>query len=432
MKETFEYNAPELDRLQIPALVIGVLGLIAIIVGYFFYKSQDHLVAFQAYLIGFLFWWCVTMGTSLILMLQHMTGGRWGLAARRALESGARLMPLMLIFFLPVVFGMHTLYNWTSPDVARRVHTTTFNTLWLNPVHFLIRAAVYFLIWIVSIYLMLRWSHAQDQSDDPKFMRWIRIVAAPGLVIFAFTSGFAVIDWVMSIDPGWSSTVYGFIFLAGQGLGALALITIVLAFLSRYKPFDKIATINVFHDLGNLMMAFVILWAYMGFSQLLIQWSGNGREDANYYWHRGMSALNFTGNYAANTTGGNYVTAHNAIHYNPGGWQIYAIVLIALHFFLPLGLLVARQNKRNVRALVKIALLILVMRVADIYWNVIPMFSMRRTNFSNPLPFSINWMDVVAPIAIGGIWLFFYIGGLRRRPVVAVYDARLLEVGHGH
>jgi hypothetical protein len=262
----------------------------------------------------------------------------------------------------------------------------------------------------------------------------MRTLSGPGLVIFGFTSSFAVYDWVMSLDPRWFSTIYGFIFIAGQGLAALAVATIALAYLARYKPFNKIANIGVFHDMGNLMMCFVILWAYMSFSQLLISWSGNGREDANYYWHRGMSALNFTGNYAANTSGGNYVVPANGIHYNPGGWELFAGLLILVHFFIPLGLLVSRYNKRNVRALVWIAILILVARVADIYWNIIPMFSQRQTDFTNPIGFSINWLDIVAPIAIGGIWVFFFINGLKRRPIVAINDHRLQEVlsEHGH
>jgi hypothetical protein len=282
------------------------------------------------------------------------------------------------------------------------------------------------------IFFLRKWSFEQDRSANPRIRTWMRTLSGPGLLIFGFTSSFAVFDWVMSLDPKWYSTIYGMIFLAGQGLGALCVTVIVLGALSKYKPFNKIATTNTFHDLGNLMMAFTILWAYTSFSQLLISWSGNSREDANYYWHRGMSTINATGNYDANTTGGNYVST--GMHYNPGGWQFYAGALIVVHFFIPLALLVARHNKRSVPALVKIAFCILIARVADIYWNVIPMFSMRRASFTDPIPFTINWLDIVAPIAIGGIWVFFFIGGLKRRPTVAINDPRLPEVlsEHGH
>ncbi|HEY1686137.1 MAG TPA: hypothetical protein VGG19_15330 [Tepidisphaeraceae bacterium] len=432
MSDTFEYNAPDLDRLQMPALLIGLLGIAACIIGYFAFTRDNHVVAFQAYLVGFIFWWCITIGLFGMLMMQHMVSGKWGLASQRIFESGSALMWLMLLFFLPVVFGMKSLYNWTDPVVAKQIHTTWFNTFWLNPETWIIRAVIYFAIWIVMIFFLRRWSLRQDREANPRIRSWMRTLSGPGLVIFGFTSSFAVYDWVMSLDPRWYSTIYGFIFIAGQGLAALAIATIALAYLARYKPFNKIANIGVFHDMGNLMMAFVILWAYMSFSQLLISWSGNGREDANYYWHRGMSALNFTGNYNANTTGGNYVVPANGIHYNPGGWEFFAGLLILIHFFIPLALLVSRYNKRSVRALVWISLLILVARVADVYWNIIPMFSQRQTNFTNPIAFSINWMDIVAPIAIGGIWVFFFIGGLKRRPIVAINDPRLPDVLSDH
>ena len=249
---------------------------------------------------------------------------------------------------------MTSLYDWTDPVVAKEVHTTWLNTVWLNPTNFIIRAAIYFAIWIVMIFLLRSWSFKQDRSANPRIRTWMRTLSGPGLLIFGFTSSFAVFDWVMSLDPKWYSTIYGMIFLAGQGLGALCVTVIVLAALSKYKPFNKIATTNIFHDLGNLMMTFTILWAYTSFSQLLISWSGNAAaEDANYYWHRGMSTINATGNYDANTTGGNYVST--GMHYNPGGWQFYAGALIVVHFFIPLALLVARHNKRSVPALVKIA-----------------------------------------------------------------------------
>lgn len=433
MSETYDYIAPALDRWRMPALLIGILGLIACVIGYFLVIDKSnpqtpHLPAFQAYLIGFIFWWCITIGTFGMLMLQHMVGGKWGLVARRVFESGSANMLLMAILFIPVALGMYSLYDWTDPAVAKEVHTTWLNTQWLDPRNWIIRAVIYFAVWLIMIFFLRRWSFRQDREANPRIRSWMRTLSGPGLVIFGFTSSFAVFDWVMSLDPKWYSTIYGMIFIAGQGLGALCIAVIALSFLARYKPFDCLATIDVFHDLGNLMMAFTILWAYTSFSQLLISWSGNSREDANYYWHRGMSVVNFTGNYNANTTGGNYIPAAAGIHYNPGGWQFYAGLLILVHFFIPLALLVARQNKRNPNALVKIAILILVARVADIYWNIIPMFSMRRTSFTDPVAFSINWLDIVAPIAIGGIWVFFFIGGLKRRPIVAINDPRLPEV----
>ncbi|HWB54719.1 MAG TPA: hypothetical protein VG722_11020, partial [Tepidisphaeraceae bacterium] len=196
MTESFEYNAPALDRWQVPSLLIGLIALAASILGYFVYKGDNHQAAFQAYLIAFIFWWCITIGLFGLLMLQHMVGGPWGLLARRVFESGARLMPLMLVFFLPIAFGMLSshgdFYSWTLEHGQVAHNNSWLNSVWLTPHGWIIRAAIYFAIWFIMIFFLLRWSDAQDRSADPGWKRKMRTLSGPGLVIFAFTSTAAV------------------------------------------------------------------------------------------------------------------------------------------------------------------------------------------------------------------------------------------------
>jgi phosphoglycerol transferase MdoB-like AlkP superfamily enzyme len=203
---------------------------------------------------------------------------------------------------------------------------------------------------------------------------------------------------------------------------------LTLGVLRKIEPFAHIARSDVMYDLGNLMMALTMLWAYMSFSQLLIMWSGNTQEDAAFYWHRGIAAIN--------ATGGMYKTADNRIPYEPGGWQWVSLFILVVNFFLPFLLLLTRMNKRNVSTLMKIAALILVVRVVDIFWHVIPMFSQQTFHHEQhqPTPLSLASiaMVVVAVVGIGGVWLFFYIGAIKKRPLVPVHDPRLLEVAHSH
>jgi hypothetical protein len=413
-----------LDRYRMPALLAGVVALVLCVIGAFL--SRDNF--FRSYLIAFIFWWGVTMGTFGLLMLQHMVGGNWGLATRRCLEAAVKQLPLMVLFFIPLLFGLGRLYSWMHEPTDVYGQTTHFRTWWLTPGTFMLRAAIYFAIWIVMSWLLIKWSGEQDRSADPALVQKMKAVSAPGMLILGLTITFAVVDWVMSIDSHWYSTIYGLIFIAGFSLSAMALMVLTLGALRKIEPFAHIARHDVMYDLGNLMMALTMLWAYMSFSQLLIMWSGNTQEDAAYYWHRGIAAVG--------ATGGAYKLPENAIPYEPGGWQWVSLFILVVNFFLPFLLLLARMNKRNVGALVKIAALVLTVRIVDIFWHVIPMFSQQTFHHEQhqPTPLSLASiaMVVVAVVGIGGVWLFFYIGAIKKRPLVPVHDPRLLEVAHSH
>jgi hypothetical protein len=381
------YTAPPMvRRLQQQALIVGVVFLIIFIVGAFFNRAQF----FHSYLIGFLFWTGISVGSLALLMLQHLTGGGWGFVIRRVLEAATRALPLMLVLFVPIVLAAGSIYPWTnqtemakSPALIAKTHG------YLNLKFFIVRAIAYFAIWLLLIFFLNKWSAEQDSNGDRRFARNMRVLSGPGMVLFVFTVTFASFDWVMSLDPNWSSTIFGLLFVGSWSLSALAFVIAMMAALTKYEPMSRIVAHLHFHDLGKLMLALVMLWAYFAFSQFLIIWSGNLPEEIRWYLPR--------------------------LH---GGWGVVALAVVVLHFALPFLFLLSRSLKRNPRKLVLIAVLILIMRCVDLIWLVEPGFPGAR--------FSL--MDLVAPIAFGGLWLSLFSWQLARRPLIAVNDPEFPNV----
>jgi hypothetical protein len=383
--------APESTRLETRLLAAGALGLVASIIGAAISPTQF----FRSYLIAWVFWLGMTLGCLAILMLQHLSGGGWGFVIRRLLESGTRTLPLMLVLFVPFVFGLQELYSWARPP-----HTIEDDTLktvldhkraYLNVPFFWIRVAVYFLIWAALTYLVNKWSGEQDVDDGPKPRRRLEALSGPGLILFGFTVTFASVDWVMSLDPEWFSAIFGILFMGGQALSAIAFVIAVVVVLGMREPMSRILTRGHVHDLGKLLLAFVMLWAYFSFSQLLIIWSGNLPEEIPWYLHRLQ-----------------------------GGWQWVGLVLVIFHFALPFLLLLSRDLKRNGRMLATVAGGVIVMRFIDLFWLIAPEF--------NREGFHVHWLDLAAPIGLGGVWLWFFIRQLKRRPLLPLKDPRTEEM----
>lgn len=387
---------PSLSRIQFPALVVGLVALAACVLGFFLSRERF----FLSYLFAYLFWFGLALGSFAILMLQHLTGGAWGLVIRRLLESAARMLPLMAILFLPLLLGMRHLYSWAGGPHVPGAHGVGFREWWLSDGFFLLRAIIYFSIWIVLSLLLIRWSVQQDRTGDPQLLRRFERLSGPGLVLYALTITFASIDWVMSLDPHWFSTIFGFLFIASQALSTIAFIIAVAALLARDKPLSEVFTIARFHDLGNLLLAFVMLWAYLSFAQYLIIWSGNLPEETPFYVYRTRA-----------------------------GWQWVALLLIVVHFFIPFILLLWRRTKKNVRALATVAIVLLFMRFVDLFWLVVPAYAQSRIHDRVPPP-TLHWLDFAAPIGIGGIWIAVYIWQLGRHPLLPLHDPRLAEVNH--
>jgi hypothetical protein len=381
---------PELDRIQQRSLIVGAVGVILCGVGAFTRPEQFH----QSYLFAYLFWFGITAGSFGLLMLHHLVGGRWGLAIRRLLEAGTRTMPLMVLLFVPIALGIHHLYEWSHADVVARDELLRHKSAYLNVPFFLGRAAVYFAIWLILGFFFNKWSEEQDRTGDPRATRRLGELSGPGLVLFSAVVTFSSIDWAMSLEPHWFSAIYGMIFMVGQTLTALTFMLVIVSRLSDRKPLSDVLTQGHFHDLGNLLLAFVMLWAYIAISQFLIIWSGNLPEEIPWY----LTRMN-------------------------GGWKAIAMGLVVVHFFMPFLLLLLRATKRNVRLLAALAMVLVVIRLIDLYWVVMPAFPGKKT-------FSVHWMDLAALMGIGGLWMTVFAWRLKGRALLPLHDPLLEESLH--
>jgi len=381
------FNPPNLSRQQTRALIIGVVGFVLLLIGAFINRAEF----FQAYLIGFAFWTGISVGSLALLMLQHLTGGGWGFVIRRILEASTRTIPLVVALFIPIIIGSHSLYEWTHSDVLEANKVIGFKAPYLNLPFFTVRAVVYLGAWFLLAFFFNKWSLQQDRTGDRSYAKNMRVLSGPGMVILIFTVTFASIDWFMSLEAEWFSTIYGFLFVAAWSLTALAFTITALATLSKGEPLNQIVAPLHFHDLGKLLLALVMLWAYFSFSQFLIIWSGNLPEEIHYYLKRN------------------------------GPWNVIVIAIVILHFAAPFLFLLSRNLKRNPRKLVLIAVLVLVMRLVDLYPVLVPAFS-------HDGKFHFSWMYIVAPIAIGGIWVWFFLWQLGKRALIPINDPQFESV----
>ncbi|MGE5755556.1 MAG: hypothetical protein ACM35G_07555 [Planctomycetaceae bacterium] len=373
------------DEYQRRALIVGGAGLIV--------AALSALISarwfFPAYLVAFLFWTGIAVGSLAVLTLHYLVGGAWGFVIRRPLESAVMTLPLMAVLFLPLLLGLHTLYPWSRPGADLGDKLKYLNATW-----FLVRAAVYFVLWGGLAWAFSRGGRAQDRTEDPAITWRLQTLAAPGLVVVFLSVTFAAVDWGMSIEPKWYSTIYGPMLFVGFVLTALASMILVASRLAEVPPLSGLAKPLAFHDLGNLLLAFTMLWAYMSFSQYLIIWSGNLAEEIPWYLTR-----------------------------SAGLWRGVAAMLIFFHFFLPFFYLLFRENKRDYRRLRLVAVWLLVLHVINDSWLILPAFS------SNLLA---HWAFVPAFVGVGGLWMATFLRQLKGKPLVPRNDPLLAEVLEHH
>jgi len=386
--KTFKDFRPSLERFQLVSLIVGAGGLAFCLVGAIFGLEQF----FQSYLYGFIFWLGLALGCLILLLIQNIAGGPWGAMIRRPLEAGVMVIPVMALFFIPVLAGMGYLYEWTDPDVLASNPVIASKTLYLNIPFFIARALLYFGVWIGTAMLLVNWSKQQDQQDNPKLAERMRSFSAPGLIFFILTMTFAAFDWGMSLTPEWFSGMYGVIFMIGQAISAVALMIIIITLFGHFEPLANVANTKRVQDLGNFLMAFTMFWAYVSASQLIIIWSNNLPETNMWYVIR----LN-------------------------GFWGWISAILLLFHFATPFLILFSRWVKQKVRALVIIACWMLVMRLVDIFWIIVP-------TFERDIPFSL--LDVAVVVGIGGIWLAVFAAQLKNKPLLPLHDPRLAS-DHG-
>ena len=389
-----DYQAPaSVSRLQ--SVGIGVGGVAVLVALYGWMKSPAEF--FQAYIFSYMLVLGLTLGSLGLLMLQHLTGGIWGMVIRRPLEAASKNLLLVLVLFVPVLAGMKYLYSgngeetgWLNAPKTGEHALSAFQQNYLTTGGFITRAIVYFAIWLTLMFFCLMWSKQQDTEQDGEGLKQkMKRLAAPGIILYILAMTFAAIDWVMSISPRWASTIYGFIFVGGQAIASMAMMIAVIVLLSGSEPMNKVINKRHLHDLGKLLFAFNMLWAYFAFSQLLIIWSGNLPEEISFY----RSRLS-------------------------GQWGVVAVLDLVFNFGIPFLLLLSRDLKRAAGAISKIAVWMVFMRLVDLYWMTKPEFTQRAVP---------TWLDVVVPVGLVGLWLGIFAMNLKQRPLLPLGDPRLSE-----
>jgi hypothetical protein len=386
LRQTADQLIPELAYYQQRFLVAGAAGLAVSLVGWFMNPAQF----FQSYLTAYMLVLGATLGCLALGMIHQLSGGAWGVVTRRLIGAASRVLPVITLLFVPVVVGMPHLYEWTHADVVAADEVLRHKAPYLNTPFFLLRAAIYFAVWNGLSYFLNKWSVDQDRTGDPRVPRRMQVLSGGGLLAYGLTITFASFDWLMSLDPHWFSTIYGVLVIGGQGLTAMAVLIIALTWLSRRQPLEAIVVPAHFHDLANLMLAFVMLWAYFSFSQYLIIYSGNLPEEITWYTHRLQSS-----------------------------WRFVGLLLVLAHFVVPFLLLLSRPLKREPEVLVKVAIGIVLVRVVDLFWLIAPQFHQEHL--------SISWMDIVLPLALAAIWIACFLWQLRGRAVLPIHDPQFTE-----
>ena len=360
-----------------------------------------------------MFWLGLTTGSLVLLMLQYTSGGNWGRLGRRIWEAAAGNWWLMFLFWLPLALGMKRLYVWATvpQDPAQlakfmahygadKIH------YYLNTPFFIVRGVIYFAGWAILYMFLKRWSIREEAgTTTPAQFVFIQNLSGFGIVFYALTITFASIDWTMSLYPEWWSTVWGMLFMVGQVLTTFCFTIWLFTRLSAIEPVSRIFKIDYLHDFGKLMFAFVVLWAYLSFSQWLIIWSGNMLSEIRWYIMRLQN-----------------------------GWQYFGTILIFVHFVFPFALLLSRNNKRSRNRIVAIAFLVMFMRLVDLFWLTAPNFYPGTGAGLNNFHLLDAVMYVICPIAMGGIWLFFFFLRLSKRSLMPVNDpgfVQMLESKHG-
>lgn len=372
------------QRYEWLALIVGVLALVACLLPGFGDPRQTLL----SYLTAYVFWLGLTLGSLAMLMVHALTGGAWGWYVRPQLLAATRTLPLMALLLLPILLGVHTIYIWAQPTALTHDAQLRAQTWYLDPVFFVIRAIVYFALWLAL------WLGVERMLAIPERQAYLPRLAGPGMIVYAVSMLLASTDWLMSLTPHWHSSIYGMTIVAGQMLSATA-----LAAWCATRASDAIDAHppKLLHDLGNLLLMFVLAWMYLAFMQYLTIWVADLPVETSWYIPRTLTS-----------------------------WRMLAWFLIAFLFAVPFALLLSRHAKRARVWLGGISMLLLIASLADALWLVMPNF--RASGFS------LRWSDPLAALGIGALWVVLYIGQLRavRLPATAssVAEPARIETEH--
>lgn len=372
------------------AVAFAVLAVIHLLL----HRDEGAKQLFVSYLVGYNYWLGSALGGLVFLMLQYVTGGAWGLFMRRILEASASLILPLAVLFIPILIGLPFTYEygqWTPKETEPKLHG---KAIWLSAPAVTVKTIVYFAIWIGMAALFRRWSRQQDEGADGRILDRCETLGAPGIVIYALSITFASIDWVMSLEPEWFSTIFPTMFAVGQLLNGYAFALIVFLLLSDRPPFAGAIQAAHMRDFGSLLLTFVMFWAYMAVSQFLLIWVGNLPEESPWYLLRSR-----------------------------GGWQYIAGLIALFHFAVPFILLLLRDIKEHRRRLLAVAAGLLIMRFIDLFWWIEPSLNHRG-------PYFYWLLDIAAWVAVGGFCVWWFAGQLRSRPLLPWKDPYLAEALH--
>jgi len=371
----------KLNRVQMGSLLIGLVALVTCAFGAFANPAQFYF----SYLFAVLFWLGLSLGCFAVAMIHQLTGGRWGYPTRRFLEAGAVTMPLMLVLFIPIFFGLHYLYPWARPVEVGAVKALQDRHPYDNDALYIIRQLFFLLVWTWMAAQLRKWSLEQDRTNDAAPTRKARALSGPGLVVYGLLVTFASVDWIVSLEKDWYSTMFGVIVAGGQILAAYAFSVVMLTLFRKQPPIAEVVSNVHYHHLGNLMLTFVLFWTYVSFGQLLIIYSGDIPHELDWYLHRIASS-----------------------------WKAVIGAVAAIHFFLPFFLLLFRSVKKRVAAITTLAAMLFVAHIVDTYWLVMPSFHRDGV--------VLSWLDFAAPIGVGGLWVSFFLWRLKAAPLLLQND----------
>lgn len=396
----------DLGKVPRLSLIAGIVGLIiTLLILVLVPGDESKGLYLRSYLVGFMFWFNMAAGCMFWLMVHHLSGGAWGIMIRRVTETGSKMMVWSLIFFIPMLFGLHYVYEWTHGDLVKADHVLAAKAAYLNETGFYIRLGIYLVIWAFLAYRLSGLSSKQDKGIDPILTIKMKRISAGGLLLLLMTMTFAALDWLLSLEPDFSSSMYGPCILAGQALGSMAFIVAVMVILVGHSPMKGRLNSGHVHDLGNFMLAATMFWAYVNFAQFLIVWSANVAEQVPYFLRR-----------------------------MTGGWGWVGAGLIAFHFFAPFLLLLNRKLKRDINVLVKLGYFILLLRFIDLCYLILPSAHQTPT-YQGHMDILAIVVAAVAVIGIGGIWLVMFFRILVQRPLLPIndpYTQEALEFRGGH
>lgn len=370
----------KLGSLKTRALIVAATGIVLTLAGFFVDKTAFA----SSYLVAFLFWLGITVGCLPLVMLHHLADGGWGYPLRKVMEVILSLIPLMALAFIPIYLMLPVLYPWANAEIVAHDPIIQLKGGYLNAEGYLIRAVIYFAIWMVFAAFLTRASKAFSKTFSDGLRATLQRVSGVGIIVYALTSTFASVDWSMSLEPHWFSTIYGVLFIAGQTLLGFGFSVAAVVLLSKGEPLNKVLTTERSHDMGKLFFAFIMFWAYISLSQFIIIWNGNLAEETPWYIKRFSN-----------------------------GWEILSVLLPICHFFIPFLLLLSRYRKRVPVRFFRVIIFVLAVRWADLNWLIKPALY-PSLNF--------HWLDITCFAAIGGVWLFFFLGKIQKENLVLEHD----------